>query len=188
MVKIKVNAGRKDPLARAVGLKSGQALSVVDATAGLGRDAFFLASLGVRVTMIERVGPVFAALSDHLKTLRSASEGADDICDRLEVLRGDSITLLPTLTPEVVLIDPMHPPRSKSALVKKEMRDLRAVVGQDEDAGQLIRVALSCARNRVVIKWPRKAALPEGLPKPSHQIIGKTVRYDVFMATARTES
>ena len=43
------------------------------------------------------------------------------------------------------------------------------------------------ASKRVVLKWPLRAELLAGLPPPSHQIIGKSTRYDVFMteATAR---
>ena len=56
----KFGGGRGQSIAKAVGLKSGANPTVVDATAGLGRDAFVLASLGCRVTMLER-HPVVAA-------------------------------------------------------------------------------------------------------------------------------
>ena len=82
---------------------------------------------------------------------------------------------------EVVLVDPMHPPRGSSALVKKEMRLLRALVGSDEDALDLMRAALAAASQRVVLKWPLRAAPMVNLPPPSHQIRGKTTRYHVFM-------
>ena len=42
-------------IARAIGLNSPTAPHVLDATAGLGGDAFVLASLGCPVTMVERV-------------------------------------------------------------------------------------------------------------------------------------
>ncbi len=173
--------GRGQSLARAVGMKGGKTPSVVDATAGLGRDAFVLASLGARVTLIERAAPVHAALAQALEKAL-AHPDTQDIAARMTLLEGDARVLLPGLSPEVVLIDPMHPPRHGKALVKQEMRNLRALVGDDPDAADLVRVALGCARRRVVLKWPRKAPLPEGTPRPSHQIIGKTTRYDVFMA------
>lgn len=88
---------------------------------------------------------------------------------------------MPDLSPEVVLIDPMHPPRGKSALVKKEMRLIREIVGIDADSAALMQTALSCTTSRVVLKWPQKAAPMQSLPKASHQITGKSTRYDVFM-------
>ncbi|SEH07868.1 class I SAM-dependent methyltransferase [Candidatus Venteria ishoeyi] len=46
--------GRGQALARAAGLKKGKTPTIVDATAGLGRDAFVLASLGCQVMLLER--------------------------------------------------------------------------------------------------------------------------------------
>ncbi|MFO1350284.1 MAG: class I SAM-dependent methyltransferase [Gammaproteobacteria bacterium] len=39
--------------------------------------------------------------------------------------------------PEVIYLDPMYPERSKAALVKKESRVLRELVGPDDDAARL---------------------------------------------------
>jgi 16S rRNA (guanine1516-N2)-methyltransferase len=75
----------------------------------------------------------------------------------------------------------MHPSRKKTALVKEEMRLLRQLVGPDLDALELMQVALATARERVVLKWPRRAEPLDGLGVPSHQIVGKTTRYDVFL-------
>ena len=97
------------------------------------------------------------------------------------MLFRSSIILLPRLAPAIVLVDPMHPRRSKSALVKANMRHLRDIVGTDDDKSDLIRTALAAATKRVVVKWPKKLSLPAGLPVPSHSIIGKTTRYDVFV-------
>ena len=165
--------------ALAAGLKKGACPHVVDATAGLGRDAFLLASLGARVTLIERSKTMHGLLEAALEKARS-SEVAE-ITSRMTLLLGDAKTLLPALAPEVILVDPMHPPRGNSALVKQEMRQLREIVGTDPDALALMQVALNTARKRVVLKWPRKAAPLEGLRAPSHQILGKSTRYDVFM-------
>src|SRR3546814_8546154 len=50
----RVAAGKQQLLARAIGLHKYKDLSVLDATAGLGRDGFVLAALGAQVTMVER--------------------------------------------------------------------------------------------------------------------------------------
>lgn len=177
--RLRFGGGRGQALPRAVGMKGGKTPDVVDATAGLGRDAFLLASLGAQVTLIERSEQMHALLADALA--RAADSDVAEIIARMTLLQGDAKDLLPDLSPEVVLVDPMHPERNKSALVKKEMRLIRQIVGVDSDAPALMKVALGCARKRVVLKWPQKADLMEGLPKPSHQITGKSTRYDVFM-------
>lgn len=173
--------GRGHALAKAAGLTRGMTPDIVDATAGLGRDAFLLASLGAKVTLIERSKAMHDLLADGLA--RAATEGGRyaETVARMTLLHGDSRLLLPQLLPQVVLVDPMHPPRGNTALVKKEMRQIREMVGTDPDAKELMRVALESAQNRVVLKWPLRAEPMDGLRKPSHQFLGKTTRYDVFV-------
>lgn len=179
--RLRFGGGRGQALAKAMGLRAGKTPSIIDATAGLGRDAFLLASLGATVTLIERSPKMHALLRDGLA--RAMSEGGDyaDIIGRMTLLHGDAKDLLPQLSAEAILIDPMHPPRKNSALVKQELRQVREIVGTDDDAADLVRVALDVARNRVVLKWPAKADPIAGIRACSHQIAGKSTRYDVFM-------
>ena len=165
----------------AMGLRSGKTPMVVDATAGLGRDSFLLASLGAQVTMIERSEKMHGLLVQGMK--RAAQEGSEfrEIIGRMTLLKGDAKDLLLGMSAEVILIDPMHPPRTNSALVKRELRQVREIVGTDEDAADLVMVALQNALSRVVLKWPAKADPITGIQPCSHQIVGKSTRYDVFM-------
>ena len=177
----RAGGGRGQALPRAAGFTKGRTPTVVDATAGLGRDAFLLASLGAPVTLVERSPEIHVLLQDGLARALNAGGAAAETAGRMTLLFGDAKTLLPELAPEVVLVDPMHPPRGNSALVKKEMRLLRAIVGSDVDAVELMHVALAAATKRVVLKYPLRVGGMAGLPEPSHQILGKTTRYDVFM-------
>ncbi|TNE35295.1 MAG: 16S rRNA methyltransferase [Alphaproteobacteria bacterium] len=179
--------GRGQELPRALGLKAGVTPPIVDATAGLGRDAFLLASLGAEITLIERNTAVHAALEAAIKEARATSQELAEIMDRMSLIKGDAKDILPGLQVETILIDPMHPPRGKSALVKEEMRNLRDIVGADPDSRELMQAALATATKRVVLKWPRRAAPMTGIPAPSHQIMGKSTRYDVFMITRPPE-
>ncbi len=179
--RLRFGGGRGQALAKAMGLRAGKTPTIIDATAGLGRDSFLLASLGAQVTMIERSEKMHALLADGMD--RAAQEGGElrEIIGRMTLLKGDAKDLLPELSAEAILVDPMHPERKTSALVKLELRQVREIVGTDEDAVDLMRVALETARNRVVLKWPAKADPIAGIRKCSHQILGKTTRYDVFM-------
>lgn len=173
--------GRRQPLPRAAGFVGGVTPSIIDATAGLGRDAFLLASMGAEVTLIERSPAVHALLAEGLARAADAGGETAAVIGRMTLLQGDARTLLAGLAADVVLVDPMHPERTKSALVKQEMRLLRDLVGADEDALELMQAALACAAKRVVLKWPLRAEPMPGLQAPSHQILGKTLRFDVFM-------
>jgi 16S rRNA (guanine1516-N2)-methyltransferase len=172
---------RKHALVRASGIKGGENPIVVDATAGLGRDAFLLASIGARVTLLERSPDVFDLLRDSMAKASAAGPELAAVVARMTLMFGDARKLLADLQADVVLVDPMHPVRRNTALVKKEMRLLKELVGADSDASELMQAALAARCKRVVLKWPLRAPSLEGLRKPSHTITGRTVRYDVFM-------
>jgi 16S rRNA (guanine1516-N2)-methyltransferase len=173
-------------VAKAVGLQKTRAtLHVVDATAGLGQDAFVLASLGCRVTLFERNPVIHALLADGLARA-ALNVDCEAIVARMRLLEGSSIDWLLNSDAEaadIVYLDPMFPHRDKSALVKKEMQVFRTIVGDDEDSGQLLAGALERARYRVVVKRPRKAPAIEG-PEPTTRIEGKSSRYDVYSIKA----
>ena len=179
--RLRFGGGRGQALAKAMGLRAGKTPMIVDATAGLGRDSFLLASLGAQVVLIERSEEMHSLLVQGMA--RAVAEGGEfrEIIGRMTLLKGDAKDLLPDLSAEAILIDPMHPPRKNSALVKRELRQVREIVGTDDDAADLVRVALRYARNRVVLKWPAKADPIKGIQACSHQIAGKSTRYDVFM-------
>lgn len=150
---------------------------VFDLTAGLGRDAYVLASLGCQVKMFERHPVVFALLCDGLKRLKKVSPEI-----ALQLIQRDSVDFLKELDvasrPDVIYLDPMHPARTKSALVKKEMRILSEIVGIDEDKHALFNIAKEKAKKRVVVKWPIDA-LPLGV-NPDVVYRGKSTRFDVY--------
>lgn len=174
--------GIKQPLAKAVGIKSGKRPSILDATAGLGNDAFLLATLGCNVCMVERSPLLAALLQDGIKRAASTEGLQELISKRLSLLQGDARTILKTLKqkPETIYMDPMYPHRRKSALNRQEMRLIRCIVGADEDAGELLHTALDQAGKRVVVKRP-KGAPPVDAEVPTHIISMKNSRYDVYM-------
>lgn len=175
---------RSDPLARALAARGDESLHVVDATAGLGGDTLLLAALGHRVTAFERSPALWAVLDDGLRRL-SDDALLGPIVKRIELRRGDAIGLLATLDSpaDVVYADPMFPARRRaSALPPKSAQRLRAAVGDDGDGAELLRAARGAARRRVVIKRTDDAPWL-GDEKPPFAIAGKTVRYDVYVAT-----
>ncbi len=181
----KFGGGRGQAIAKAVGLKQGENPSVVDGTAGLGRDAFVLASLGCKVTMVERHPVVAALLEDGLRRGYEDSEIGDWLQQRLSMVHASSLEALPELglAPDVVYLDPMYPHREKSALVKKEMRVFQSLVGADLDADGLLAPALTLAGKRVVVKRPDYAEDLDGV-KPSTVIATKKNRFDVYVKAA----
>ncbi|WP_434927536.1 class I SAM-dependent methyltransferase [Shewanella sp. HL-SH2] len=185
----KFGGGRGQSIAKAVGLKQGVTPTVVDGTAGLGRDAFVLASLGCKVIMVERHPVVAALLEDGLRRAYEDAEIGDWMTERMSLFHGSSITALADAAKasgteiDVVYLDPMYPHREKSAQVKKEMRVFQTLVGADLDADSLLKPAISLATKRVVVKRPDYAEDLDGV-KPSMAIETKKNRFDVYVNAA----
>ena len=177
--------GAGEAVARACGLRKKATPRVLDATAGLGRDSWILASLGAQVEMLERVPLVHALLADGLRRAQQstllagvAARLALHADDAQSVLRA-KLLLPPSERPEVVYLDPMFPHREKSAKVKKDMWAFRHVVGSDEDADALLALARAVATKRVVVKRPRIA--PDlGGEEPHQRMLGQSSRFDLY--------
>ena len=150
---------------------------MIDATAGWGRDAAILFYAGAEVLMLERHPVMAALLEDAVQRLSTMKD-----ITRIKILHTDAQVYLQALSeqdyPDVIYIDPMHPIRQKSALVKKDMQILQSMVLPDADASNLITLARQRTRERVVVKWPNQSTAL--LPTPNY-IGGKTVRFDIYV-------
>ena len=177
----KFGGGRGEAVAKAVGVKGSYLPNVVDATAGLGRDAFVLASLGCHVRMLERNPVVAALLDDGLERGYRDAEIGPWLRERMTLLHASSLTALSELTPkpEVVYLDPMYPHKQKSALVKKEMRVFQGLVGADEDADGLLEPARRLATKRIVVKRPDYAP-PMADIAAQAAVVTKSHRFDIY--------
>lgn len=173
--------GRGEAVAKAVGVKGQWLPDVVDATAGLGRDAFVLACLGCRVRMFERHPVVAALLGDGLRRAYADPAVGPWLQGSLTLHHGSSLSALAQLSPapDVAYLDPMFPHRQKSALVKKEMRVFQLLVGADEDADGLLAPARALAMRRVVVKRPDYAPPLAGVPAQA-SITTKNLRFDLY--------
>lgn len=177
--------GRGQAIAKAVGLKSGVTPSILDTTAGLAGDAYVLATLGCRVTMIERSAILAIMIEDAIQRASLSDSFAPTIKQGFSVKHQDANVYIEeqlasdATPPDVIYIDPMYPDRKKSALVKKDMQILQRLHGNDENPAELLENALRFAKKRVVVKRPLHAeTLNE--KKPNTSIKSKKTRYDIY--------
>lgn len=174
--------GHNELLGKAVGVNRRPGL-VIDATAGLGRDAFVLADLGCHVALCERDPVVFEMLRAGLEAARvSGDEWLVSVVKRMSLHGEDARRLAADVLAraDVIYLDPMFSQRSKSAAVKKEMALFQQLLEPfEDDAGELLSWALAQDVARVVVKRPSRAEPLAGIP-PSHQLSGKAVRFDVY--------
>jgi 16S rRNA (guanine1516-N2)-methyltransferase len=101
----------------------------------------------------------------------------------MALIEGDAQDFLAALTEDqyedVIYLDPMFPERKKRAKVKKEMQAFQHIVGADQDAADLLPLALERARYRVVVKRSASADFLAGT-QPSYSLEGKSTRFDIF--------
>lgn len=180
-VRRRIAAGRKQRLARATGLDRHRDARILDATAGLGRDGFVLASLGGHVTLCERHPTVCALLTDAQRRALAKPETAEAAA-RIEIVEADSRMQLERGW-DVVYLDPMYPGRNKAALAGKELQLLRELTGGDADADSLLELARRHARQRVAVKRPLKAPWLAGV-EPRHSLSGSQARFDIYFPLA----
>ena len=169
---------KDEAIARACALQKLKSPTILDATAGLGRDALVLAQLGAEVGLNERHPVVRQLLVDALARLHAAMP---EWQQRLYFVQVESLTQVAADSFDVVYLDPMYPKgdRKAKAAVKKDMQMFQHLVGPDEDADMLLSPALRIARQRVVVKRPQHADFLGGV-KPNAQVVSKKHRFDLY--------
>jgi len=188
--------GKGQIIAKAAGLNKTPHPVILDATAGMGKDAFVFASLGARVILMER-SPVSAALLNDGLQRAALDENIADIIKRMTLIFGDARfldsspsdnsipgsikgSILLNEIPDVIYLDPMFPHRKKSAQVKKEMLAFQSLIGDDKDSDELLNVCRQLAKKRVVVKRPIKAPWLDNC-KPSFSMNMKKHRFDIYI-------
>jgi 16S rRNA (guanine1516-N2)-methyltransferase len=180
--------GRGQSIAKAIGLKQGvEPPFVVDATAGLAKDAYVLACLGCPITLIERSPVIAELIRDAIERAKEDEHFQRILKTGFNVISESSIDYLTQLKnlpdviyPDVIYLDPMYPDRKKSASVKKNMQILQKLLGKDEDTKALLEVALKTAKKRVVVKRPKGSENLTDI-KPTYLVESKKTRYDVYI-------
>lgn len=178
----KFGLSKQQIFAKAIGIKN-KPLKVIDATAGLGRDTFFMACLGCDVRAIEKNPVLMALLEDGYQRGLNSSDVGKILADKVRLIHADAVEYLKNLKksekPDVIYIDPMFPEKKKSALSPKEMQTLQALLGADQDPLPLLEAALLAATSRVIVKRPLKSKPVK--PGVNHSYTGKSVRYDLYL-------
>lgn len=155
--------------------------TAVDATAGMGEDAFLLAACGYSVTLFEQ-NPVIAALLKD--ALRRAKKHPDlkEIAQRMQLMEGNSIELLPKLglVPDLIYLDPMFPARQKSGLIGKKLQLIQKLEQPCVEEEALLNMAIGIQPKKIIIKRPLKGANLAGRT-PSYSVKGKAIRYDCIV-------
>ncbi len=174
---------RREQIIRAMGRKTNQMATIIDATGGLGRDSFLLAAAGFKVQVVER-NPLLAALLKDGLLRAKESRITNDISNRITLTCGDACHYMEQQPQKVdiIYLDPLFPPQKKSAKVKKELQVIRKIADRDDNSTKLFAAAFTSATGRVVVKRPQHGPWLDNR-QPSYCVSGKIVRYDIYLLT-----
>lgn len=172
---------KNEILSKVIGIKKHYSPFILDATAGLGNDAFILAFLGCKVIMVERHPIVAALLQDGLQRGYEDKKIGFWLKKRLHLLVEDSLNMLELSIPkpDVIYLDPMYPTNKKKALPKKNMQIFRKLIGQNYDSEKLLNISRKLAKKRIIVKRPYYAK-PLSKDKTNFVIKSKNHRFDIY--------
>lgn len=176
-VRRRAKDGRKSLLARALGYKGGD-YTVLDMTAGLGRDMATCALVGMQVVAFERQPLMFALLQDAWEHCEAGLKARID-------LRFGSATAADWNAVDAVLYDPMYPQDGKrtGAAPALELQRMRALVGTDDDVENCFAALRAEPPQRLAIKRPPRGARVE-LGSPDVDMHGGRVHWAVYLGPA----
>lgn len=176
----------RELLVKAARLKNPDHIPVlIDATAGMGEDSLLLAASGFKVILYE-YDYIIASLLEDTMLRASLIPELSEIVSRMELHIGSSIDAMKSLDfdPDVILLDPMFPARTKSALVKKKFQLLQQLEHPCSDETELLQSALCGKPHKIIIKRPVKGPFLAGI-KPDYSLSGKAIRYDCILPGTR---
>ena len=153
----------------------------IDATAGMGEDAFLLAAQGYEVTLYEQNPVVAALLKDAIRRAKK-NQILKDIAGRMKVVEADSVECMSKLLDpvDVIYLDPMFPARQKSSLINKKLQLIQKLEPPCSEETDLFDAALKVGPSRIIVKRPLKSECLAGR-EPSYTLKGKAIRYDCYV-------
>lgn len=152
----------------------------IDATAGMGEDAFLLAAQGYEVTLFEQNPVIAVLLKDALRRAKKHPV-LKDIASRMNLVQDNSVEGMSKLLDpvDVIYLDPMFPARQKSSLINKKLQLIQKLEPPCSEETDLFDAAISASPSKIIVKRPLKSEFLAGR-KPSYTLNGKAIRFDCY--------
>lgn len=152
----------------------------IDATAGMGEDAFLLAAQGYEVTLY-RAESGRCCPFERRTAARKEYPILKEIAARMKLVEGDSVECMSKLLDpvDVIYLDPMFPARQKSSLINKKLQLIQKLEPPCSEETDLFDAAIKATPEKIIVKRPLRSEFP-CRRKPSYTLNGKAIRYDCY--------
>ena len=197
---------KRQPFARALGLRPYREKRVLDATCGTGKDALLMLAWGAQVEAFERMPSLASSIEQAIGDVRIRKcPSLEKALDKRFCFRNGDARLLGFLAPpDVIYYDPMYE-KKRGPLPRKDMQIVRQLVGEREGGGGGESKDAKDAADtwnffqwargqtpRLVVKRPLKgqalfsssfssSSSRHHIPPPTVSYRGKSTRYDVYI-------
>lgn len=166
-------------LKKALG-RSSKELTVFDGTGGFLYDSLILLSLGHKVVAVEQSKTIYCLVKD---ALNRAVESIDCL-EKLEFICGDSYKIFKHRKEDfdAIYLDPMYPNSSKKFKNSEKMETLKKILIEEEmstNPDELFIKFRDENYKKIILKRPLKSE--KICSNINYQILGKTMRYDVYL-------
>ena len=161
-------SGKKDIFSKLFPIKNS---TLLDCTAGYGRDSYILRSMGFNVTMVENSPIMSLLLNDALKKLKLLN---------FKMYHGNSYDYLSHSEKyyDYIYIDFMFNKLKKNSLSSKNDETLKLISFQENNKDDLIRLAIKKSNSRVVVKEPKNSL--SNILKPEYTIKTKLLNFNIY--------
>ena len=184
----RIKFANNELLVKAIKTTNGDNNIIFDLTAGFGKDSILLAASGYNIVMLEQ-NPFLATIIGYfLYKFKDVYSWVNN----MQIIYGNSINFLMNYQaklPIAVYLDPMFQDK-KSALAKKDMQIIKLLndkfnssCNENLDTNKLFDLGYKYAQCKLVVKRDNKQKPLVVSPPVSYAILGKTVRYDVYITS-----
>lgn len=180
--KVKDELRRRGLLLKAIEGRSKNPLSIFDFYSGFASDAFLLACAGHHVISCEK-NPIISFVTKMAWRDQRTESWVSELNPDLNLKNADSKDFLRNSSAEfdVVYMDPMFEKPKSSAKSPLPMQIVQTLLEEEDPSDFEVDFEAACTRSkRIIIKLPIKGRELLDRP-PSHQVFGKTIRYDVYL-------
>jgi len=147
-----------------------------DLCGGWGEDGLMMALWSHNVVSYES-SPVVHLLAQRALEKFTHQQAPDIKIKRMHAKAEDALAKA-NQKPEVIYLDPMYPQTKSKALNQSEMRYLKPLANNSDNALRLLETSLNVATESVILKRPIKAEIL--LQSPTRSIEQGSTRYDIY--------
>lgn len=150
---------------------------IIDTTGGIGIDSIIFASLGNKITLIEKQPLIIKILKNLFKSLQEIKF----ITKNIKIKYGNSIKTIQHLknnSKNIIYLDPIFPIKKKNDITKAYASIIKNIGSNTKNYKKLFEISLKKAKKLIVKRKKNSESINK--KKPTYKISGSKIRFDIY--------